>query len=263
MTYTVKAGDSLSKILKNLGVSSYASPSTWSLIQTRSGSPHLIRVGEQLNLSPVAHMMPGYQAPAPVTISTASKSQEPVTTSTASKSQELSREAAKYVPTREAFWKKYGTEEELIPTAAIQQFAAQQVNPEALRQSVRTMADVDLRRAISGSGAQVSGYGAAERENVLAALERQRKTDMDQYINQQKNLFTDWYSAEMQSYMNSQDPNWTWNTAGLSGTLGGTGYTPTKKAGGAVYNPLDLRDYFRGGVSGYQQAPGNLYGTIT
>lgn len=258
-TYTVRAGDSLSAILKRLGVSSYASPSTWNLIRTRSGSPHSIAIGERLDLSPVAHMMPGYQAPK--SVAPAQQSVAPARPTT--KSQKLAKEAAKYVGTKDSFRKKFGTEEQLIPRAAIQQFAAQQVNPEALRQSVRTMADTDLRRAISGSGAQVSGYGMRERENVLADLERQRRTAMKQYEDQQRNLFTDWYAAEMASYEKANDPNWKWDTAGLSGALGGSGYDPIKQAGSAVYNPLDFRDYFRGGVSGYQGAPGSLYGTIT
>lgn len=67
MTYTVKPGDTLSGILKKLGVSSYASPQTWALVKTRSGNPSRIYSGEVLDLSRVPGLAPQQaSAPAPV-----------------------------------------------------------------------------------------------------------------------------------------------------------------------------------------------------
>jgi len=67
MTYTVKPGDTLSGILKKLGVSSYASPQTWALVKTRSGNPGRIYPGEVLDLSRVPGLAPKQTtAPTPV-----------------------------------------------------------------------------------------------------------------------------------------------------------------------------------------------------
>lgn len=254
MQYTVKGGDSLSQILKNYGVSSYASPATWALVKTASGSPSLIRPGEVLDLAPVAHLMPGYRAPAPAPAPVATPSQK------------LAQEISKYVPTKEAFYKKFGTEQELIPRAAIEQFAEQQVNPQFLRGAVRDLARYDMVRGSQGSGARRSGYGDVERASLLDTLEAQKKTMAQEYIGQQMDLFNKWYADQYSSYQLAEDPKWVWNTAGLGGLLGGSGYTPTKQAGSARYNPLDLRGFLTTtGPSGYQQVADydRLYGTIT
>jgi hypothetical protein len=252
MKYTVKGGDTLSGILKKLGVKSYSSPSTWRLVQTKSGSASIIRPGEVLDLSRV----PGL-----------SSSSNKSTSKAKTPAEKIAEESAKNIVTKEMFQKRFGTEEELMPTAAMQQFAAQQINPEALRQSVRTMANMDWKRGISGSGAQTSGYGMATRDRQLNELERQRRTDIANYMQTQKDLFGNWYAQEWENYQTSKDPsNYTLSSAGLGGAFNDLGWTnnPTKTGNQYAYNALDMRDYLRTrGPSGYAVAPENLYGSIT
>jgi hypothetical protein len=259
MTYTVKPGDTLSQILKNFGVSSYSSPSTWALVSTRSGDPGRIFSGETLDLSRAM----GYQSTGG---SGGSGGSSGSSTSTTISGDLAGKAAAELGPTKDAFHKRFGTLEENMPLAALEQFAEQQVNPDAFRNAVNQMSN--LERGFSTSGSWRTGYAQSERERTLADLERQRKEMVSQYIDPQKELFKNWYGAEMENYMTSKDPsNYVLDRSGLGGTFDDLGWTndPSKPQNVYTYNPIDMRNYFRNqGVSGYRPAPlNNLWGTIT
>jgi len=255
MTYVVKPGDTLAGILKKLGVSSYSSPATWALVRTKSGNPGKIYSGETLDLSRVLG-------------TSGSSTTAAATPAPETESERLARLAAEKIQRKDAFHNRFGTLEQNMPLAALQQFAEQQVNPEAFRMANEQMRNIDWRRAISGSGAQMSGYGTMERSSALDQLERQRKEMVDRFVNSQKDLFSDWYRAELNNYMTSADPsNYQLNLGGLGGEFAKLGWTnnPSQPQNQYSYNPIDMRDYFKNrGVSGYQAAPlNNLWGTIT
>lgn len=254
MTYTVKAGDTLSQILKNLGVSSFASPNTWNLVKTASGSPHLIRTGETLNLSGVKHLMPGQQT----TQTTAAVSKP----ATVAPSQQIAQTVDKEVaPPKPRFEERFGHLNQFVPEAAITQFAAQQVNPYAFRNMVRQMQDYE--RGLGTSGAWRTGYGGSGRTDLINQLEQQRKEMMAPFIAEQTQRFEDWYGAEKKRYETTDDPAFSLERAGLGGVLGGAGYAPSSSANKYTYQPLDLTKFLTPSSSGYGAAPLNqLYGTI-
>jgi len=245
--YTVQRGDSLSAIAKKLGISG-GWQELYNVNKSVVGSnPNLIYAGQKLT----------YGSPT-------SSTSKAGTTKT--KSQEVAESIAKQVgPTKEAFYKRFGTEQELIPTASLQQFAAEQVNPEAFRQAVTQTRDYDWQAA--QKGLMRSGYGMTQREALLDELERSRREQVEQYMTTQKDLFTDWYGQQMRQYMESEDPSgYQLEAAGLGGAFENLGWTnqPSVPTTQYQYNPLDMRDYFRlGGRSGYSARPTNLYGTIT
>lgn len=255
MKYTVKAGDTLSQILKNLEVSSYASSDTWSKVKTASGSPHLIRVGETLDLSKV----PGLASSTKT--STQKATQAPSATKTPSR--DISEKVvAETAPPRERFEDVYGQLHEFMPEAAFTQFAAQQANPFHFRDMVRQTQDYE--RGLGLSGAWRTGYGDSGRTDLLNQLESQRKEAMQPFIQQQRDYFTDWYGAEKKRYETTDDPGFSLDRAGLGGAFGGKGFAPSAKAHQYTYNPLDLTKYLRPSISGYGAAPNmdKLYGTI-
>lgn len=255
MIHTVKGGESLSQILKNYGVSSYASPSTWALIKTKSGSPSLIRPGEQLDLSSVAHLMSGYQAPG--TSGSAGGSSGGYSTATG-----LTQGATEGLSPGRSFEKDYGTDANftgLVPYAAFRQFAAEQTAPEALRSASDMMRNYDLGRIGTGSTARASGYEEYMRSQLLNDIDRMQKEMAEPYYQAAMDRYTDWLASQKKSYetdpsyqlQNYVDPNYP-----------GMNFQVQKGLDQSVYNPHNLSQYFSSGYS----APvdwNKLYGTIT
>ena len=230
---------SLSDFLKELGVQDYNSTSTLNRVIDLVNQEK-----EQYTIQPISFVG---------------------SLSEGSPSQQIGDEIAQYVPSRDSFQQRFGTEEDLLPYAAMHQFAEQQVNPEHFRRMVRDTAQMD--RQLASSGAWRTGYGQSERNRFLDEAERARRGDIMSYMDMQKNLFTDWYGGEMHSYMTGKDPsNFALNIAGLGPGYGDLGWTNEEGARPPQmeYNPLDMRDYFKPqNRSGYQTQPSNLYGTIS
>lgn len=244
-TYTVKRGDNLSKIARELGVKG-----GWqALYNYNKGvigkNPNLIFAGQTYNLPGTKKAAPAKAAPPPPAF-------DPV-------QQVLAPIKKEIPPPRQSFEDRYGTVEQMTPTAALHQFAEQQVNPEALRRASQVMKNLDWQRAIQGSGAQMSGYGQLERGNTLNELERQRAGDVKAYMGDQQDRFRNWYESQRQSYGSSTDPNWVLNRS-AGNFMGGQDWSkiPTQRN----YDTYSLDKYFTGG---YGATPnwGGLYNQIT
>ena len=264
MKYTVRGGDTLSEILKRHNVKNYASPSTWAKVATPSGSPHLIRPGERLDLSRVLPK----PAPAPkktTTKSTAEKSTAKTTTP--------AQKAAEKVPTpapRPDFHDVIGgTQEEFLAgmEPRLLQMAAGRVNPEALRMSVDALREQGKGRGFGGvqgglGGTPLSGYGEVRRENLLGDLESQRKEMMQPWLQQQKDLFSNWYQEEMTGYEESPD---TMTLQDLQRTLPhdfmGGDFQLGKRIRPGTYEDIDLRNLF-GGTHTRMPTGEDLYGRM-
>jgi hypothetical protein len=245
-TYTVKSGDSLSKIAKALGISG-----GWQALYNYNKSvigsnPNLIYAGQTYNI-------PGtYQAPAPAPVAAPAPVVDPVI--------QQVQEIQKYKPTRETFESKIGgTESQFMAgtTPRLQQIAAEHINPEAIRTATRA-----IRQASMGAGggmAETSGYGQSQGRELMSALERSRKEEMDSWVKQQQALVSDWYGKQYSGYQLAEDPNWLASMGGLESVMG-TGWKPTNKAG--TYQGIDLTNIFGGMGGNYGQLPTNLYGSI-
>ncbi len=257
MIHQVKGGESLSQILKNYGVSSYASPATWALVRTRSGNPSLIYSGEQLELSPVTHLMSGYQAPAPAQASSVTQSSQSYSTAAP-----MVQEVTKAESPGRTFEKDYGTDANftgLVPYAAFRQFAAEQTAPEALREASNMMRGYDLGRIRSGSTARPSGYEEYMRSQLLNDIDRMQKEMAEPYYQTATDRYTDWLKSQKLSY--ETDPAYQLQKY-VNPDYPGMSFQVKKGLNQAIYNPHDLSQYF---TSGYN-APvdwNKLYGTIT
>ncbi len=249
MTYTVKGGDTLSGILKKLGAKSWSSPSTWNLVKTASGSPHMIRPGERLDLSRV---------PGIAQTSTAPKTTTPKTTQTPGEKL-IEGVADKKAPMRK-FEDSYGELRDMMPLPYMQQFAAQQANPFALREAVRTMRDWE--RGLGG-GYHGSGYQQAQRQRGLHDVQTYQKELEQQFLDPQKQLFTDWYGTEKERY--ELDPTYEARRFADPNLMGGREFDPNQSFANLAYNPYDVTQHFGGGISGYGATPdyGRLYGSVT
>jgi hypothetical protein len=239
-TYTVRPGDSLSKIYKSLGYSSWQD--LWNQWQasSRSKNPSLIYSGEQIPYANSIAPQTTTPAPAPTP------------------SQQLADTVAQEVPTREQFASRFGSLDELTPDAAFKQFAEQQVTPDYYRTANNALRDMSRQAAVSGS--YRVGQTRSAMEGQLNDIEKARKYAVDQYAQQQKDLYGDWYNAEMQSYMNAPQPaNWALGQFDLSGYgVDNSGYSDKYRMG---YNPVNIKDWF-GGYGSVSQRPGQMYGNI-
>jgi hypothetical protein len=245
-TYTVKSGDTLSAIARAHGLSGWQE-----LYNYNKGvigkNPNYILPNQVYNI-------PGtYQAPAPAPVAAPPPpAVDPVI--------QQVQEIQKYKPTREAFESKIGGKlEDFIAgsTAQLHQFAAQHINPEALRASTRA-----IRQASMGAGggmAETSGYGRAQGQELLDALERSRKEEIDRTIKQQQGLIGKWFGDEYSGYQLAESPDWLASMAGLEPIMG-QGWTLPKKPG--TYQDVNLTDIFSNMGSNYGQLPTNLYGSI-
>jgi hypothetical protein len=242
-TYTVKSGDSLSKIYKSLGYGSWQDLwNTWKS-DSRSGNANLIYSGEKI---------PYKTTSAPTSTSPAAAA--PTTTP----SQNIANTVTENIQTRDQFAKRFGTLAEITPEAAFAQFGEQQVSPTYYRQASQALRDI-MKQA-SASGAYRVGQTNSGMGNTLNDIESQRKAAVDQYIQQQKGNYTDWYNSEMESYMNAPDPaQWALNQYDLSGYgTDNSGYDNQYKY---VYNPVNLKNMFGGYGSPFVK-PGQLYGDL-
>ena len=244
MKYTVRGGDTLSAILKRHNVKNWASPSTWAKVATPSGSPHLIRPGETLDLSRVLPQA----APAPAK----------TTTKSTAKTTTPAQKAAEKVPTpapRPDFHDVIGgTQEEFLAgmEPRLLQIAAERVNPKALSMSVEALREQGKRRGFGGvqgglGGTPLSGYGEVRRQNLLGDLESRRKEMMQPWLQQQKNLFSNWYQDQMSGYELSPD---TRTLQDLQRTLPhdfmGGDFQLGKRIQPGTYEDIDLRNLFSG-----------------
>lgn len=237
-TYTVKGGDSLSKIYSKLGYKSWQD--LYNANKSIIGSnPNLIRAGQQLSYAS----------------SSGSSSTSP--------SEDIGGGIASAVedPTRESFIAKYGEETDLRPDAMFSAVAEERVNPEQLRIAAQAMKDLDWQRAIGGSGGRVSGSTLVARQNALNQLERQRKEAVNQYAQTQKELFNTWYNKEMNAYMTSKAPStYQLNKFGIE-TPWAEGTTEVDTGTKYEYNPaFDMRNVFR--LGGYSR-PATMYNMPT
>lgn len=157
----------------------------------------------------------------------------------------------------ETFREKYPMEQ-FMPDPAIMQFAEQQVNPEYYRMAREQLGGYDTGANISG--AYRTGESMRGRQAMLDQVDRERKGAMQEYIQAQKNLFNDWYSAEMQSYMTDPSKyvmtgyeNQPW----YMGTGGSSAYNEQgQPLYDYSYNPVDFQSYFQyGGYQGRRPIP--------
>jgi hypothetical protein len=238
-TYTVQRGDSLSKIYKSLGYGSWQDLwNNWKG-QSKSGNPSLIYGGEKI---------PYKNQPAAVTSSVSTKTKTP--------SQQITDPIE--IATREQFAKRFGSLDEITPEAAFTQFGAQQVTPTYYRQAADALRDI-MRNA-SSSGAFRVGQTNSRIASELSSIEAARKEAVNQYVNQQKSNYTDWYNTEMDSYMNAANPaKWAINEFDLTGY----GVAPGSYDGQFRYdyNPVNLKDYF-GGYGSMWNKPEQMYGEL-
>lgn len=245
-TYTVKPGDSLSKIARQLNLGGWQE--LYNLNKKVIGSnPNLIYAGQTYNI-------PGtYQAPAPVTTTPPT---QPVTTTP---SQSIGKTIAEPIwdPTRQNFIDKYGLEEALRPDAMFHAVAEEQVNPEQMRLMSEAMEAYDRRFNLMGG--YLSAGLQAQRNSYVDALERSRKEAINEYIQSQNQLFNKWYNQEMQRFMESKAPSdYTLQQYAVPTVAGGTPYKPGTKY---EYTPaLDATNIFRYG--GYS-APAAMYNAPT
>jgi hypothetical protein len=247
--YTVQSGDTLSKIYKSLGYGSWQDLwNSWKS-SSRSGNANMIYIGEQIPYKAAATT--NTAAPAPVTI--------PAPTVTATPSETLGNTVAGNLSTKEQFAKRFGTLAELTPEAAFTQFGEQQVSPTYYRQASQALRDA--MKTASASGAYRVGQTNTEMTNTVNDIESQRKAAVAQYVQAQKDPYTDWYNAEMESYMNAPDPgSYTLNNFDLSGYgVDNSAYNNQFKY---KYNPVNLTNMFGGYGSAFTK-PGKLYGDLT
>lgn len=242
--YTVKSGDSLSKIYKSLGYDSWQELwNSWKS-SSRSGNANLIFPGEQIP----------YKATS--TQSTSSTTSAPQSNTTPS--QDLVEPVVENIPTRDQFAQRFGTLDELTPEAVFTQFGEQQVSPTYYRQASAALRNI--MRAASASGAYRVGQTNTEIRNQLNDIEAARKAAVSEYVNAQKDVFGDWYNAEMESYMNAPNPaQWVLDEFDLTGYgIDNDAYDTQYKYG---YNPINLNSFF-GGYGTVFRRPGRLYGDL-
>jgi hypothetical protein len=122
------------------------------------------------------------------------------------------------------------------------------------------MSGLDWNNALTG--AYRSGQVGLGRENVLSGLERNRKEAVNTYVENQKNLFNEWYNNQMENYQNSAAPDaFTLGGYGIDLGNGNVYNVDTANRTKYTYNPaFSLTDLFKYG--GYS-APTSMYNMPT
>jgi LysM repeat protein len=251
-TYIVRGGDSLSKIAKKLGIKG-GWPALYEQNRKVIGSnPNYIRPGWKLS----------YNSPSSGGTTTSSASSTTTTTTTKDlPSTETGKTTAAAVKggDKESFYKKYGTLEELTPTAMFQAFGEERINPDQLRQAVSGVIDYD--RSFAAGGGYMSGRMQADRQAYINSLERARKTAVDQYVQQQKKQYADWYGQQLKNYTTAKNPtDFQLDAYGieLPSTYNQETYKPETQY--SYTSPFQMTDLFKYG--GYS-APSAMYGMPT
>jgi hypothetical protein len=160
---------------------------------------------------------------------------------------------------KESFYKKYGTLEELTPTAMFQAFGEERINPDQLRQAVSGVIDYD--RNFAAGGGYMSGRMQADRQAYINSLERARKTAVEQYVQQQKSNYADWYNQQLKNYTTAKNPtDFQLDAYGieLPSTYNQETYKPDTQY--SYTSPFQMTDLFKYG--GYS-APSAMYGMPT
>lgn len=244
-TYTVQKGDTIQSIAKKLGMKDWkalwnANRATLQANYAKTGN-YLLRGKD---ISTKLGGSTGYSVK-----------------TTTTPSQKIAKGIAKNDFSRAGFEKKYGTEQQLRPEAAFLQVAEQQVNPEAIRNARKQVGAYDM--GLSQSGAYRTGAGMKERQGVVDQLERERKTMVNQYLQQQNDLFSRWYNKELEAYGTSKNPTkFTLSKFGVNiPGLDQTQYTPKKNSGYNYNTPFQYNNMFGYGAYGNNAVP--MYGTIT
>lgn len=230
MAYTVQKGDTLESIAKKLGVKNWRD--LWNL-NVKALKANYAKTGNYLlkgqNLSTKAAKGGG------------------------SPSFQVGSQYANKVadPTRQGFEKKFGMQDVLRPDEAFMQFAEQQVNPEALRLAQEQVRGFDWSSAISGASA--SGMNNLNRTGMINSLDRQRQTQINDYVENQRNLFSNWYDKQVQDYMTAKNPS-KYQLGKFGINVGGTTQNLTPSTTQYSYtSPIDYQRQFAYG--GYYNKP--------
>lgn len=251
-TYTIRGGDTLSGIAKKLGIKG-----GWPALYEQNkkvigNNPNFIRPGWQLSYnSPSSGGSTGGSSGGSTTTTT--------TTTPPSVNTGNTIAAAVEGGDKESFYKKYGTLEELTPTAMFQAFGEERVNPDQLRQAVTSMEDYD--RSFAAGGGYMSGKMQSRRQDYINSLEQARKTAVEQYVQQQKNNYTDWYTQQLKNYTTAKNPtDFQLDAYGieLPSTYNQETYKPETQY--SYTSPFQMTDLFKYG--GYS-APTAMYGMPT
>jgi len=229
VAYVVQKGDTLEKIAKRLGVKSWRD--LWNLnVKTLKANyaktGNYLLKGQTLQTTAVKNGTPSQQVGA----SYASKVED---------------------PTRQTFINKYGSEADLRPDESFQQFAEQQVNPYMIEQAQKQVRGFDWSSAISGASA--SGMNQVTRSDLVNQLNSDRLNQINNYINTQNDLFSNWYNKELDAYGKAKNPS-KYQLGKFGINVGGTtqNLTPTKTQY-SYQSPVNYQNMF--GYGNYYSRP--------
>jgi hypothetical protein len=244
-TYRVRPGDNLSKIARALS-KKYGKSLGWRDLYEANRNlikdPNLIYSGWNLNV-------PGVGGGG----STSTKKE-----TTTLPSDEIIKTTTKGVETnREPFTERYGTLEELMPTAMFQAVGEERVNPEEMRKATEQVIGYD--RGFGARGGYMSSALQQDRQNFLNELERARKTAVNSYVENQKQQYSDWYNQQVKNYQTSEAPtDFQLGKFGIEVPTGMETYSPDVRF---EYRPaMDFSKVFRYG--GYS-APNSMFNMPT
>jgi LysM repeat protein len=184
-TYTVREGDSLSKIAQRLGLSGWQD--LYNLNKsTIGGNPNYIRPGWQLNI-PGTQVQQTQPAAQPVAQPVQTPQEQLLYEYTNPLTGQLKR--AEEIPQFENLMKPYDAWERVMPQAKLS--AAEQINPEAQRQLKSTLYDYNL--GMAGAGGQRFGRALGGVGDLRAAAERNRQAQMQDWLGMHRQGFDEFF----------------------------------------------------------------------
>ena len=193
-TYTVKGGDSLSKIAQQLGLSGWQD--LYNLNRSVIGAnPNLIRPGQTFNIpgtQQVAAPKPVVQATPKVNpvVDTARQYTDPLTG-------QLVR--ASEIPQFENVMPFMNAWNQMVPQAT--QAAVSQINPESQRQFNQQYRD--YMYGMTGSGGERFGRGLSGVGTLKAAAERDRQAQLQDWLGSYQKGFQEFFYEPSRSAWNS------------------------------------------------------------